>query len=719
METFTPSGLRDWFARAIAWTVPTAQGVRDATWWRGRILGAVLVLCTVAGAPVLLVNVTLAAKARAWSVVWVDLVTYGTVLFLTVARRLPAHWRAMGIVLLCWVLGTFLVLGWGPLAAGPLWLLATPIIAAALIGWRASRFTLLLVAGALGLVWILILGDRLPWVGASTTPLPMPDAPGIWLVVGSNALLLAGLLAGSISVLFDGLNREVRARRDAELEREQLARAVEQSGDAIVLFDTAQRVVFANPAAGAMLGASLVGRDAASLGLEARSATADAGVSPEPAPWDVARAGGIWRGRCRPAESSAPLRLDGTCSPVRDESGAVRGALLVLRDVTRETHLEERLRQAARLEAVGTLVSGVAHDFNNLLQPILANAEALAGGFPSGDPRRGLVEDIIHGASRGRGLVRRVLTFSRGAALDRQPTRVRTVIDETVRLLRGTIPPTVQLTVRVEADPWVAADPAELHHALVNLATNSLHAMPQGGELRLEAALQQAARVPQLGELFPPDAEVVRITVRDTGTGMDAETLARAFDPFFTTKPPGQGTGLGLASVHGTIAALGGAVVPWSRVGDGTAMHLYLPRIAPPDEDETEVSDVEPSSAGARRLLLLDDEEVVRRATERMLRRAGWEVVAFGDPREAAQYAEAKGDKLACILTDLSMPHMTGLEFAARVREAHPELPIVLTTGFLESGAQRETARTVITRVLTKPYGAAQLLDVVADVARS
>jgi signal transduction histidine kinase len=524
--------LRDRFSRAVSWAVPVPSGVRDAAWWRARLLGAVLVVCAVAGAPVLVVNAGLAAAAGAWIVVWVDLLVYAAVLGLLAARRMPTAWRATGIVLIGWGLGMFLAVGWGPLAAGPEWLMVTPIIAAALIGLRASLRVLTLVAASVAVVWWMVVNGRVPWVEGSIRPLPTPDAPGIWLVVGSNVLLLAGLAAGSIAVLFDGLDREVRARRDAEAERERLTRAVEQGGDAIVLFETDGRVRFANPSATVLLaaapGASLVGREAASLGLVAEpTAESSATNGPEPAPWDVALAGGIWRGRCRPVVGDGDARFDGTCSPVRDEVGAVSGALLVLRDVTREVLLEERLRQAARLEAVGTLMGGVAHDFNNLLQPILANAEALRDALPAGDAGRALADDIVHGAERGRGLVRRVLTFTRGAAVDRQPTRVADVVEETLRLLRGGIPETVRLTVSVDPALWVSADPAELHHALVNLATNGSHAMPGGGDLQLEATALRAGQVPELAGTFAPGLEVVCITVRDTGTGMDAATLAR------------------------------------------------------------------------------------------------------------------------------------------------------------------------------------------------
>lgn len=388
-----------------------------------------------------------------------------------------------------------------------------------------------------------------------------------------------------------------------------------------------------------------------------------------------------------------------TVTPVKDASGAVSRALVVLRDVTREEALEERLRVAAKLEAVGTMASGIAHDFNNLLQPILASAEEIRQLVPTDHPTVARALDIEASATRGRGLVRRLLTFTRDVELPRVPTPLAAVGDEALRLTERLRAATIRVTASFAGDAWVLADAAELHHVVVNLITNACDAMPQGGDLRLTARR---------------DSNTVLLTVADTGSGMDETTRSRMFVPFFSTKAPGRGSGLGLATVPGTITALGGTIDVTSATDRGTTITIRSPAIdAPTPVAPVTAPTDDPPPATTRTVLLVDDDDAVRRAIARMLVRLGYAVLDHSDPRDTVALLSATPRAAHLVLTDLSMPHLSGIELAAAVHALTPTLPVVLMTGMVDTEHADAARANGIAAVVAKPFTQHELHQVV------
>jgi signal transduction histidine kinase/ActR/RegA family two-component response regulator len=702
--------------RVLEWIVPVDDRPRDAYWWRSRMLATALLISAIFGGITIIPNVIAAAMGRQYAVLVVDGLAYAALIAALLARRASVEARTATLLALSYGLGLYFTVTYGVSAAGPLWLLATPMLAAVLLGTRAG----VLAIGGLALTY-LGLGVGV-YTGAIRWLIPLPAESATagnflsWVVVASNSMLIALLTSMAASLVSDGLDREIVARRMAEEERTRLGRALEQSRDAVLLLDTDGIVRRSNAAANALCAPQDVLGGSIEL-LDLRTGNSDAAETADPLPWRAALAGESWFGRCTLSAEAGVRMLDGSMSCVRDDDGRVTHLLIVLRDVTREHGLEDRLRQSAKLEAVGTLVGGIAHDFNNLLQPILANAELLKQHRTLDPDLRRLVDDIVTGAERGRNLVRRVLTFTRGATLDRQPVRLVDIVEETARLLTRTLPPSVRVSLEADPNLWVLADPAELHHALVNLATNAAHAMPSGGALSIRAT---AARVTEAEHLltsaFPVGSQVAHLAVQDTGTGMHARTLARIFEPFFTTKPPGQGTGLGLASVHGTVTDLGGIVVPESAVGVGTTMHLYLPTIPAPALAASAATDAEPDAEPAlplRRVLAVDDERVVLETVVRMLQRGGCHVTSCGDPRDAARLVREATEPFDCVVTDLTMPYLDGIEVARAIADEAPTLPIVLVSGFIDDADQAHADEAGIRVILPKPYSRTQLLDAV------
>jgi signal transduction histidine kinase/ActR/RegA family two-component response regulator len=358
--------------------------------------------------------------------------------------------------------------------------------------------------------------------------------------------------------------------------------------------------------------------------------------------------------------------------------------------------LEEQLRQAQKLEAVGRLAGGIAHDFNNLLTPILAYTEEARHELPPGSKAAQQLGEVLRSAHRAGHLVRRILTFSRHSVVTRVPVRVADVVREAGALLRATLPTSIAIRYEISADEaTVVADPAELHQVLMNLGTNALDAMQSNGGT-LDFGVRQSGTC-------------VEIAVRDTGCGMDPQVLEHAFEPFFTTKPQGKGTGLGLATSHSIVQALGGQVWLASEPGAGTTVTLSLPLSKPIDAPPVAGGSASAPQGSGERILLVDDEPMVLGACEALLKRMGYRVTAVPDPVAALTRLRATPDEFDLLFTDQSMPGMNGVALARASRSLRPDLPIVLTTGFLDEATRAALADAGVANVLAKPYQPADL----------
>jgi PAS domain S-box-containing protein len=383
--------------------------------------------------------------------------------------------------------------------------------------------------------------------------------------------------------------------------------------------------------------------------------------------------------------------------PERDPaSGRFQHNLTVINDITARNRAEAALLQAQKLEALGSMTSGVAHDFNNLLMIILGSLELLAMRLPADDTRATrLVDTALQGATRGAALTARLLAFARQQAFTPCPLDPRTLIAALRPMLAHLLGHAIRIEEDLPAELWtLRADPNQLELALINLAANARDAMPDGGRLRLAARNATVALDDSTGLIVlrrqpsaTPGAYVV-LTISDTGTGMDEVALARAADPFFTTKGPGKGTGLGLSMVHGFAVQSGGALLLSSRPGKGTSVELWLPRTAEPviESEAGEASAAVSTLPAARRLriLLVDDDPLVVAGTAGMLEELGHDAICTAASGEDALALLRRDGRFDLLLTDHMMPGMSGVELAARARALHPSLPILLASGFAE-----------------------------------
>ena len=377
--------------------------------------------------------------------------------------------------------------------------------------------------------------------------------------------------------------------------------------------------------------------------------------------------------------------------------------------------MEQELRRAQRLEAIGTLAGGIAHDFNNILGAILGYGEMAQRGAAKGGRLARDLDSIMVAGERGRALVDRVLAFSRSAVGERVPVRVEEVVREALDLVSAKLPPNVKLHARLRAGgAALLGDATQVHQVLTNLATNAIQAMPAGGALRvsLEAARIEAARETTIGALAAADYLV--LAVADTGSGIEPATLERIFDPFFTTKEVGTGTGLGLSLVHGIVTDLGGAIDVATRVGKGTTFTVYLPRSGDAPAKVADESHPLPRGEGQRVLVVDDEEPLVRLATE-TLESLGYVPIGFTSSVNALQEFGANPGRFDAILTDERMPGVTGSAIIRAVRRINPTIPILLMTGFA-GGAAAKARELGANEVLKKPLLARELATSLARV---
>ncbi|MCS7042183.1 MAG: ATP-binding protein [Bryobacteraceae bacterium] len=392
--------------------------------------------------------------------------------------------------------------------------------------------------------------------------------------------------------------------------------------------------------------------------------------------------------------------------PVPSESGLLVGAFAV--DITEQRRLEEHLRQAARMEAIGLLAGGVAHDFNNLLTVIQGHAQAFHRPDALPEQMARAAAEIRRAAERATQLIAQLLQFDRKQRAQHVPLDVNAAAGQVLGLVERLLGDAIRLRRRFgEGLPPVAADRSQIEQILLNLIVNARDAMPEGGAIEVETSFLDAADPAEAARLGLSPGPYVRLSVRDEGHGMDEATRARIFEPFFTTKEPGKGTGLGLTSVYGIVQSLGGAIRVDSAPGRGTRFDIDLPAARP----EGQAAGGE-SAAGKQRILLVEDDDAVRQLTRQLLEHFGYEVTDAPSAARALEIYAASPSPFRLLITDVSMPEMDGTELVRRLRAVDPGLRVLFFTGYSEELA-RYPADLRDLPVLAKPFSAEALADAV------
>ena len=392
-------------------------------------------------------------------------------------------------------------------------------------------------------------------------------------------------------------------------------------------------------------------------------------------------------------------------------------ALVVPQDCTQRRQLEEQLQQAHKMEAVGMLAGGIAHDFNNLLTIITGYGQMLLASLPEHDENRNSVEQIIKAGERAGELTRRLLTFSRRQVVRPKALDLNTVVVGAAVMLRRLIGEHIEL--RIVEGPGLAkvhADPGQLEQVILNLAVNSRDAMSRGGTLIIETQNVDFEENSVGTNTSLKPGRYVMLAVTDTGSGMDAQTRSHLFEPFFTTKERGEGTGLGLSTVHGIVKQSGGEIAVYSEPGQGTCVKIYFPVVHEEPTEDTVVGEQERAGRGSETILLVEDDDAVRKLVRRALERQGYRVLVAAGGAEAIEIAGRHMGSIHLLISDVVMPQMSGRQVAEQLKALRPEIQVLYISGYTESAILRTGNLTKIEFFLQKPFTPVTLLRRVREM---
>ncbi len=476
---------------------------------------------------------------------------------------------------------------------------------------------------------------------------------------------------------------------------------LEANPDPVVVYDMEGKVVYFNPAFTRVFGWSLDERIGKKLD----------DFVPEEA-WPETRAmiqkvlagerfSGVETLRFNNNGEKIPVSISGAFG--KDKEGKIVNSIINLRDITEEKKMKAQLQQAMKMEAIGTLSGGIAHEFNNILAIILGNTELAVESVPEWSPARHHLEETRSACLRARDVVRQLLSFSRKSEVKKTAVAMAPLVKESLRLLRASIPSLIEIRTRIDDDAGaVLGDPTQIHQVLINLCTNARDAMAENGGIleiglkRVDVDEQPKESLSQLSR-----GRYVELSVRDTGNGIDPRDIDRIFDPFFTTKEVGQGTGMGLAVVHGIVKAHEGIVVVRSEKGKGTVFTLHLP--ATDASSEPLPKPVETLIKGNESILFVDDEDLVVELSHQILERLGYRVKSTQDPLEALKWFRSDPGAFDLVITDMTMPKISGDRLAKTLMEIRPDIRVILSTGYSERISEEKAREMGIRALIMKP----------------
>ena len=564
-----------------------------------------------------------------------------------------------------------------------------------------------------------------PWIAAVTVPLALVDAEGRVVEINQSAVSFAerpisewlgrklatveetprGRLCWTLAPL-PGAAPGVRlatgtVERYAAVSA-RLAAALEAAAEAVFITSLDGEIRYVNPAFESITGYSA----AEALGQTPRLLTSGR-HEPEfyEQMWRQLRAGEAWSGRITNRRRDGELyTAQMTIAPVRDAAGGLVEYIATQQDITHALELQERVAQAATLEAIGRLAAGVSHDFNNILLAVMGYTELVQLDLGPDHPASESLAEVVAAADRGATLVRQMLAFSWQQSGETQSIDVNEAVDDVRRLLRQMIGE--DITIQASLAPWplpILADAVRLHQVLINLAINARDAMPNGGELRFETALVPSD---EPDPPLEPGRQCVRLKVADAGCGMPDQVRSRSFEPYFTTKQHAGGTGLGLATVHGIVEQLGGRIAVDSTLDEGTTFTIWLPMAAEPTEEAAATEpDAVPVGQGEV-VLLVEDEAALRELLGRALRNYGYQVLMAADGGEALEQMRLTDGEVDVLLTDVIMPGMSGFELLQNVADMFPDTRCMAMSGYADERLTQVGDQRLFERVerLSKPF---------------
>ncbi|MBU0968239.1 MAG: PAS domain S-box protein [Proteobacteria bacterium] len=495
--------------------------------------------------------------------------------------------------------------------------------------------------------------------------------------------------------------RDLRERKAAEenllLEKNKLEAVLAALGDGLTMQDRNFKILYQNAVHRAKQGSHT-----GEYCYEAYQNRAD--ICPGCLLFKSFEDGKVHRRETSAKSTDGTIYLEVSSSPIRDSKGEIVAGIETVRDITERKKLEMQVQQSQKMQALGTLAGGIAHDFNNILTAIMGYAELVKLRLPEGENT--LLRDqmeVLKACERAKELVKQILTFCRQVSNSPQTLKLELLVKEVLKLIRSTMPSTIEIRQEIQPNSgWVLADPTQLHQLILNLCTNALHAMHTKGGI-LSIVLKNTEIVQEDGLVFP-DIEpgpYIMLEVGDTGHGMERATQERIYEPYFTTKKHGEGTGLGLSVVHGIVKGMKGRISVYSEINVGTTFKILLPRHDPPLAAGSKTS--EPIPTGNESILFIDDEATIAVMGKSLLESLGYTVHSTADSLEGLAIFLADPDRFDLIISDTTMPHMTGDELTRKILAVRPDMPVILCTGFSETVNEKKARQIGARALVMKP----------------
>ncbi|HEU4834607.1 MAG TPA: PAS domain S-box protein [Pyrinomonadaceae bacterium] len=512
------------------------------------------------------------------------------------------------------------------------------------------------------------------------------------------------------------IRSDITERKRAEEQIREQAALLDQAQDAILVRDLDQNILFWNKGAEKIYGWSaeeVIGKNAAEVLFKERSGQFEAARQ-------AIIQDGEWKGEMRQVRRDGnEIIVESRWTLVRDERGKPKSILVINTDITEKKRMESQFLRAQRMESIGTLAGGIAHDLNNVLSPILMAIDMLQLKVADESTRKWF-EVLRTNAERGGSMVRQVLSFARGVEGERVALQPKHLIKEIVKILRETLPKSIEINFKVPNDLWIiSADATQIHQVLMNLCVNARDAMPEGGSISIKAENIYVDENYARMHLEAKPGRFVVITVTDTGPGMTAEVQSRIFEPFFTTKEMTKGTGLGLSTALTIVKSHGGFINVYSELHKGSQFSVYLPALETPGLVDAAAAQTDLPLGHGELILVVDDEESIREITRGTLETFGYRVLTASDGTEAlALYADKKNE-IAVVLTDMVMPFMDGPATIRALMRMNPGVRIIAASGLGTGMHAGEGTLEGVTVFLNKPYTAEKLLKTLAEVLRS
>jgi nitrogen-specific signal transduction histidine kinase/CheY-like chemotaxis protein len=385
------------------------------------------------------------------------------------------------------------------------------------------------------------------------------------------------------------------------------------------------------------------------------------------------------------------------------------------RDISERKQLEEKLIQAQKMEAIGTLAGGIAHDFNNILSSIIGYTELSLYNVEKGTLLQSNLQEVLIAGQRAADLVKQILTFSRQTDQEEKPVQVKSIVKETLKLIRASIPSTIDIKQNIHSDALVMGDSTQIHQVLMNLCTNAAHAMEKtGGVLKIDLldVNLDSESISNHPDLKP--GPYISLNVTDTGLGIHSNVMEKIFDPFFTTKEKGEGTGMGLSVVHGIVHSHGGTIYAYSEPGKGSTFKVFLPVIERYLKPEDKID--RPIPTGTERILFIDDEPAIVKMGKQILESLGYDVTARNSSLDALDLFKEKTDRFEIVITDMTMPYMTGEDLAKKLMRIKSDIPVILCTGFSAGMDEKKAMDLGIRAFISKPIFKREIAETIRKV---